>query len=881
MIAAGDAHDTLRLVKPSVSERQWDNDNRASVLLVDVKDQDESVFIEEESTGPIRRVKSVVDLKRYDPTRWLVVQRDSGTRVFRPEYQSTPTISRHNCRGSPSRIVANPIFFISKNRTGGSAHSDTSFNTGERSKPPQLGLIDERGFWSVWDITHTKIRSKKPTASLNKCGHIEKGVLDFLPSKSPGEASWHRLLWVGGTGDPLEESQAFDYDDDADIPELQGSFPQLVRSSMLLLCNTKLVRLLDLTSNSFLPDIPFVKEGGRDYILDVHENSQDTQYVFILTTAKLFVARIYSIPGQDWGQSLKQWTVVLSISHLRNGSDQNLKLTVAPGPTSPGLSTSLVYIYSHGSTRIDLFHITMQKRDPSKVMYHSEAVVLDALQKTPSSTAIQSICIHPVPVATKRSGILSEPTRELAKQQIRFYQLAILRTDMSLTSTLYVSASGSPIDQVSRPDHSVSRIARPTRGRNAILKDISSRFVVRDDAAIWSNEGGHNQDITRRAGILPHPHVTQRSMRLFYEHLCEVLGDQAKEHEGPSAEDDPVTIDDVHIAVKQALENHSMSATTLYVKPTDPSNVSETNQVHRFQMLENLTLPGDVSLAVAEWASELNEIGRDDLPVSLLRLDRPGTQVTASASSLQELYSTFSNMIETVGYNEPHGWIREIRLMASRQVACDVYLSLLGTVHRQLDLNESQKTLTHDLENMVIDSQGESVAEGSSRAGSEALTTNSQMEQPHEEDSAMALLRSYTGTGKFVPTKRTTLLDKWELGANPDNYVFDLDRNKEETPGMQKRAKQLAKESRKRRRAETLFNSSQRDGEPTLPATQPVPDTRFFSSQISQPIIRSSQSQPFKSDPPFAMSQPIRGMFGRRDERPKKKVKKKRVEGFR
>ncbi|KAI0181319.1 hypothetical protein GGR52DRAFT_523747 [Hypoxylon sp. FL1284] len=862
-IADGDANDTLRLVKPSVSEWQWHNDDSVSLLLANVKEDDESIHVEEETAGPIRQLKTVVDPKRYDPTRWVIVQRDSGTRVFRPEYQKTATISKHNAGGNPSRIAANPIFFLSKDRTGGSSHADASFNTGERSKPPQLGLIDERGFWSVWNIAHTKIKSRKQTVHLSKCGHIEKGVLDHLPSKYSGETEWHKLLWVGCLEGGLDESPSFDYEDDADMPEIQGSFPQLVRSNMLLLGNPKLVRLLDLISNSFLPDIPFVREGSRDCILDIQENLQDTQYFYVLTTAKLFVVRVYSTPGQVWGDAQKQWTIVLSVSHLRNGLGQNLRLATAPGPQSTGPASCLVYLYSHDSARIDLFFITMQKRDPFRITYHSEVVMLDALQHSSPSAAVRAMCVHPVPVAMKRSSNPAQSTRELAKQQIRFYQLAVLRTDMCIMSTLCASACAFPVDQISRPDRQVGRAKRPPRGQNAVSKDVSSFFVVRDDAAMWANGGARDQATVAEAAPLSRRPVTQRWMKLFHEHLGTILGDQTESHIGPSSEKDTsAPLNRIHDVVEYALENVNVALATL------------------FQMLENPTLPRNVSLADAEWTPEVERIGRNDPTISLLRFDRPQSQVTRWAASLQELHTALIDMVETTSSgNETQDWTREARGMASRQIACDIYLSLVGVVRRQMDLSESPRTLTYDLENMVIDSQEESVTGGSSRAGSEALTSALQTEQPDGEDAAMTLLRSYTGTGKFVPAKRTALADKWEVGVNPKDYVFDLDRDKEETAGMQKRVKQLARQDRKRRRAETLLNISQRDGEPTLPASQPAPETRFFSSQISQPVIRSSQTQAIPSDPLQPMSQPIRGTFGRRDDRQKKKVKKRKM-GF-
>jgi RNA polymerase I-specific transcription initiation factor RRN6 len=131
----------------------------------------------------------------------------------------------------------------------------------------------------------------------------------------------------------------------------------------------------------------------------------------------------------------------------------------------------------------------------------------------------------------------------------------------------------------------------------------------------------------------------------------------------------------------------------------------------------------------------------------------------------------------------------------------------------------------------------------------------------------MSLLRAYTGTGKFVAEKKLELLDKWQLGAEPSEYIFDLDRSGDATADKLRKAKQLAREDRKRRRAQTLLQLSQ---EPELPATQPAPDTSFFSSQ---PRFMSSQRQVIHSDPLHTVSQASVGVRGRR---PNKKVKKRK-----
>ncbi|KAI2631885.1 hypothetical protein GGR54DRAFT_3542 [Hypoxylon sp. NC1633] len=867
VIATGEANDVLRLVKPSIEEWQWGDDDSVSLLLPDVREDDESVLFQEDLAGPIRRLKTVVDSKRYDPTRWVIVQRNSGTCVLQPEYGRTPMISSHNKAGRPSRIAPNPLFFLAPDQTGGSPHSDAAFNPAVRSKPPQLGLIDECGYWSVWDVLHTKVRSSRnPKVRLSGCGHVEKGVMASLPVKGTGPAQWHRILWVGCS----EDTQAMDFEEDADVLETQGSFPQLVRSSTLLLCSPQLVRLLDLATNSFLPDLSFTLEGGRDCILDVDQNPEDTQYVFVLTTVKLFVVRVFSSPGQSWGETRKQWAIILSVSHLRDGSSRDLKLVVAPGASSPEQATSLVYIRSSSNTRLDLFCVAMQKRDPFKVTYHSEAVALDVFGCPSLDTELEALHFQPARAVLNGSKTPTQSARALAKQEVRFYQLAALRKDICLISTLCVSGSSISINEISRPDRDVSRAIAPVRERKRMLRHMSSHFIVSEDVALEDGEDELARSAAKEADTLPRWPMLQRPVGLFYEHLSS----QINEYDEASIEANrsgSSPLDQVHSAIELASENRTMPAATL------------------FQIVENFRVPKNMNLAATEWETEIERLGRINPDVILLTLNQPLNQITRPAASLHELHSMLLDLTAgTSPGDEEQNWIQQARSTALQQIACDVHLSLHGLVYRQAELADTQQSLTHDLDNMVIDSQQdsqqESVAGSSARAQSvvsAASSKGSAPEAPQEEDPAIALLRSYTGTGKFVPAKHIELLDKWKVGANPSDYVFDLDKNKEVTPGMQKRVKELARQSRKRRRAETLLQM-QNDGEPSLPATQPAPDTRFFS-QHSQPVKQysqsQSQSQALFSDPLQTMSQPIPGTFGRRAERPRKKVKR-RIGGF-
>ncbi|KAI0378327.1 hypothetical protein F5Y04DRAFT_262399 [Hypomontagnella monticulosa] len=855
--ATGEANDVLRLTIPTVEEWQWANDESVSLRLINVTEKDESILFEEGIVGPIRRLKSVVDQKRYGPTRWIIVQRDSGTRVFQPEYCRAPIQSGYYHERRSSHIAPNPLFFLPKDWTGGNPHSDASFNPSVRSKPPQLGLIDEYGFWSVWDITHTKIKSSRQTKfNLSSCGHIEKGVLDRLPSRGAGKAQWHKIFWVGNSDD----SQAFDFEDDEETTGVQGSFPQLTRSSTLLVCSPQQVRLLDLTKNSLLPDLPFVGDSGVECILDVHENPQDTQYIFVLTTSKLFMARVFLSSGRDWGEARKQWTIVLAVSHLRDYFDRSLKLAVSPGTRSSNQATSLVSLYSNINAQIDLFCVNALKSDPFRVTYHRETIVPDVSQYATPDTALQTMCLHTAPATVKASESPTPSARSFMQQQVRFYQFITLKADMCLTSTLSVTTFTLPINQINPPDHRIDRPRDPIQERKKVMKHIAARFVVPDN---MNTTGTKREQARGTPRTLPQWPITRRPIGVFYEHLRAVFNDKIKEYQEFPVEEGSFgsnPFDFVHLAIEQAIESAAMPATTL------------------FQIIKNFRVPSNMDLTATEWEHEIERLGHINPNVSLLALNQPQNQVTR-LSSLQELYSAIlAIMTSTNITSDGQAWTHETRGIVCRHMACDIYLSLFGLVHRKVDVTESQQSLAHDLENMVIDSQQVSRAGSSSRAQSELRASSSRTStmDPPQEDPAMVLLRSYTGTGKFVPTKPTELLDKWELGANPRDYVFDLDRNREVTPGMQKRAKQLARQNRKRRRAETLLQM-QNDQEPSLPATQPAQDTHFFSSQVTQPVGGGfSQSQAIMSDSLQTMTQPVAGTFGRRDERPKKKMKKRK-----
>lgn len=560
-LAVGGANNVLRLIRLDQVEWRWKGDEAVGLRLLDVSDYQPATW--EGGIGSIRRMKCVVDPKRYDPTRWLIVQWDSETRVFQPGFGKLPIGPRLPGGEEPSRIATTSLFSLSTSETGGSSHTDAAFNPNTRSKPAQLGLIDEKGYWSIWDVAGIRLKaSRKARINLYRCGNIQDGVLKQLPYQATGRSDWHTIFWVGSSEDPLHELEDLDLEDDTTLPQPQSAFPPLERSSTLLLGNSKLLRLLDLNTNTFLPDIAFVPRLGLARILDVQPSPQDPRYFFVLTTSRLFVVGLFSTPGLRWDEPIKYWSILLSSPHHRDGSGPSLKLNIAPGANSKGLITTLATIYSTRNAWLDVFHVNIAKHNPELINFCREAVNREASGNSLRSSSLQAIQLCPVTVASQSSEALSETTRLVVQQQIRFYQLVTLDTHFNIVSELCTSST-KPVNRITTPNHKIKKPTNHLRERKKMIQHLGSRFIVPDYLAIVES----GWDLSRRDVERKNRHSTPLAPKRFLKLLYEQFGDTFKgsTHNQVTFEDafGSNTFDAVHYAVQEATTTCKMPATTL------------------------------------------------------------------------------------------------------------------------------------------------------------------------------------------------------------------------------------------------------------------------------------------------------------------------------
>ncbi|KAH8197629.1 hypothetical protein TruAng_008213 [Truncatella angustata] len=815
-MAAGSAGDVLRIVRPVSNIWQLDNDGKANVHLLEHAQHQETLWTKD--IGTIQRIRAIVSTRKFEPVRWLAVQREFGTSVFRPEYQKVPVVSETFSATepqAPSYIAPNLLFTIPKSQTGCNLHCDVAFNPGARSKPAQLAIIDEGGNWSIWDVTGTRKRTyKQPRAHLTKCGSILDGILARLPRKHTPNPQWHKVLWLGHSSV---------HDDDFDEESPSGSkpasvFPSLERSSTLLLCNQKMLRLLDVDLEEFLPDLRVITDGSKDLILDVQLDSQDPRYFYVTTTLRVFVAAVFTPDTLSQERTIRRALILESFPHLRNKNDRHLKLTVTAGPTSSADRTSLVVLYSQHSKWHDVFYIGFSRKFPERIP--------ELLPRLPEAGA-------------------KKVTEENSQYRSKF-----------------------------------CRLSRVELERKRAVRYLSTRFVLADSVAEFRYRGDRAAP-TKSATRLQATEVFQRMIAPVMESYRHALTALLAESHGSPIDlgiygDAP--FDPVFIALQEALETKSF-----------PRKLFS-------EMVQHFRMPEDYRETCREWQAEIDELRHADPALQITGLGHP-QRTMRNGLSIEDLLSDLVSL--TLGPDDSQladDRTNDFVFLVLCRIACEIFLSQHGMTYLPTEIikptrmpaTDTRSSLPPLPEYLLMETQ-ESVrstirssslapssvinSQASSRASTPASTAlSTATEIPEHPD--FPLLKALTGC-EGLPAQEK-LPAPWNLDEDSSRTVFNVDNNTEVTEGMRRRAKQEAREIRKRKRAENLFKLQVEHN--MLPSTQPALRTSFYA-QSTQPINGLfSQPRVQSSAPAIVMSQPVAGAFGGRSdlERPKKKIKRRK-----
>ena len=250
--------------------------------------------------APVRQVRFARPVE--EKATWMAARFHQSTVVFRPIYHRRPTPVRlsndqmYMRRTRHSRLEANPLVEISIVQTGGFAHADVTFNPWYQK---QLAIVDQRGNWSLWEITgrHRQNRSNW-TAACVRSGS--------LPSVDPE---------VGH--DLIDHTRH----DGWAVIEWVGDFNTFIVSDRRC---PMLYRVEDGQTCTYPIELGLKRKS--EWILDVKRSTSNVSHVFILTTSRI---HWLEVPGSSpaKGEERSSLYPVLSWQHYRDPEDITLKLS--------------------------------------------------------------------------------------------------------------------------------------------------------------------------------------------------------------------------------------------------------------------------------------------------------------------------------------------------------------------------------------------------------------------------------------------------------------------------------------------------------------------------------------------------------------------------
>ncbi|KND94169.1 hypothetical protein TOPH_00866 [Tolypocladium ophioglossoides CBS 100239] len=878
-VATGESGELLRLARVDESRWQW-GEIKDVVLNLSVID---SVHQEEETIWasdclPISQIKFAIYFSQHNSVRWLLVQKSTSTTILQPEYHPIPVLesgtTTEPTHQRSSYINPNPLLTLHNHRTGGNAHSDMSFNPAVLGRPPQLAVMDECGYWSVWNILGTwQVDKKTLRLSQYKCGHILEGILDAIPTSPGFPAERHGLLRVGRS--EVDETYRVPSQRAANLGTMTSP------SQYVLMWSSERFEVADLESDTLLPKLELLLPATArpDRILDVQRSPLDDDHVFVLTTRRVIWVdlhcreRLSEVPSRP--------AILLSCSHFGIGH-QDIRMSVAQA-SDHDTDNALVFTYSTKTEQLCVYWFTLSSAD--KLPQWSRHVTqLPGSGEAPSRTNIQFLRV--LPAALEKSPECSHigPGSHYLQRGSMFYQVTTLGEDLSVRYCI-CTTSRDPTLEVVLPTTRIGwsqneQRRRWKKKRRYFLRHIGDTFVIPDsmsDAKMESLLRHNDADDDEEPQQVPEAHSSSepRPILLKMNRISQVIREQLDLAATQGELGLPVAMfESMQSLIEAGLRNGTLPLTT-WAEVVDelehpvayefPDNGMEEDVERLFDRSDEKFV-----------ATQLRRHCPDGLPSSLLGL--PYLQRRFSELWLNSMADKFPEEVQ------------QIRKVWVSEIAKDVFLSSYGVMVQDVLLlgPSSSKTGEHGQgdESMVLPSQP-SLRSTQIASSSPTRPTSTALSSSPSSDAAfqrLKLLAPSLEPGKLGATKQSKIISYWptERGVDTRDYVSSVavatdEKFNDARQRLRKiEAKRKAQAERYRRPAfmRQGFPMSDVPSQEGISLPMRPPPMQAMSSQQAAPD--SSQTQgPF--GPSVTMSQPVPGMFGDR----KKTKKGKRKSGFR
>ncbi|QUC17082.1 uncharacterized protein UV8b_01323 [Ustilaginoidea virens] len=887
-VATGKTGELLRLARIDESKWQWGDDHDAFVHL-SVTDP---ALKEEEAIWagdglPILNVKSATTHWKTGSIRWLLVQTQNSVTILQPEYHPVPIPDSANPGmppfRAPSFIAPTPLITLSHQETGGYELSSVCFNPPSAASPPQIAVIDQRGYWSIWEVLGTwQVGKKTVRLSLFKCGNIIDGFMPSLPQQSRYTLQRHGILPFGASDSP-------------DEPTVSVNRDEAIRRSAkpsrhMLLWNSLRIDIIDLEKSSRLPKVDILKSSRTkpDFILDIQSSPANRNHVFVLTARQVIWLDL--LPELTDPKQARKPRILLTCSHAGLGNaDSKMSLCQTSG-NDP--FETLVLIYGASLNQVAVYRFSLC-RETLLPQWHRHITCLCRDNDKLSSKRPQFISILPSWVESSLVPQEPGPGAKYAREKVEFYQVTIVEEDLSVQYCICASSTD-PNLNVALPTFRIGSTRLEQRQywrkrRRRYLRRLQNAFVIPDGMT------------DRELESLVQPPMAERDYEVGR------LGGGEDEHCDEGDEDScrPVTTSKLEL-ISQTIASELLSAVDHgqcvlpseligLVQGTIDRGLAKGSQpliswMQLFPEVSQVVPCNDTGEGSEANIEKLLENAVDPVIITQLRrrpVNEPPTSLLEYPTLLRQFSELWLDPVASLLSEE----MQQVRKTWVCETARDYFLSSYGVLVQSVPLfGQFGAEAAEEADGFPASTRRCAWSAQTTPRIASSSPLQSRSASPGDDSVGAAfrrlqLLAPTLKPGPLGSLRQAKVLSYWptERGVDTDDYVSSVALATEEKFSHAKERLRRIEAKRKAQAEKYALPSLVRQG---FPPSDDVGEgesvferrqrpTQILSSQ--QGIAQgSSQSQGF-AGPSMTMSQPVSGAFGDR-----KKVKKgRRKSGFR